>query len=149
VNSYRAVVATFVLVGFVTFSVFLVLNANTGNATEWERWVYVFGAAEAIAFAGLGWVFGREINRERAVSAEASAEEAQQQAKDELAKGSTLAGLVIAGKRAMEDGAEGPPAPGGPAVEQMGPGPAASGGAPALAALAAAADFAATNYGVE
>jgi hypothetical protein len=148
VNSYRAVIATFVLIGFVTFSVFLVLNANTKEGTEWERWIYVFGAAEAIAFAGLGWVFGREINRERAVSAEAQAEAAQEEAKTEQAKGRTLAGMVIGGQRAMEAG--GAPAAavaGGGGVERMGAAEAApEASASALAALGAAADYANSVY---
>lgn len=96
-NGFRAVIAVFVLVAFTAFCVFLILNAGTDTASEWERWIYVFGAAEAIAFAGLGWVFGREINRERAESAEGSAEEANQEAKKEAAKGATLAGLVFGG----------------------------------------------------
>ncbi len=93
----RTVVALVVIVAFAAFSVFLVTNADTKEATEWERWVYVFGATEAIAFAAVGWLFGREVNRERAVKAEASADKAQQEAVTELQKGTALAGMVAEG----------------------------------------------------
>ena len=132
-KGFRAVMASAVLIAFIVFCVFLVLNADTKNASEWERWVYVFGAAEAIAFAGLGWVFGREINRERAVNAEESAAEAHEEAKDEKAKGAALAGLV--------KGAQAAP-PGGD-LEPMGPGAAPAGG------LASAVAFAEKHYGLD
>lgn len=96
-DRFRAVVAIVVTAAFLVFGLFLVLNADTADATEWERWVYVFGAAEAIAFTAIGWMFGREVNRQRAENAEGNAESAQAAAQEELAKGATLAGLVRGG----------------------------------------------------
>ncbi len=93
-NTARAILAIFVTLVFIAFGVFLVVNANTADATEWERWVYVFGAAEAIAFAGIGWMFGREVNRQRAEEAEGQAQKALSQAQSEAEKGAKLAGLV-------------------------------------------------------
>jgi hypothetical protein len=84
------------------FAIFLVTNADTQDQTEWERWVYVFGAVQAIAFAAIGWVFGREVNRERAEKAEQRADEAKQNETAENVKGAKLAGLVVAGAGGTE-----------------------------------------------
>ncbi len=93
-DRFRAVVAIVVTLIFVGFGAFLVIEAGDAESTTWERWVFVFGAAEAIAFAALGWVFGREVNRQRAEKAEENAEKAQTKAQTEEAKGSALAGMV-------------------------------------------------------
>src|SRR6478672_11068471 len=82
----RVAFAIVVVVAFGAFATFLVANADTGNQQEWERWVYV-----------IGWVFGREVNRERAENAEQRADDAQQGEAAERDKGSKLAGMVVAG----------------------------------------------------
>ncbi len=114
-DAFRAVFAVIVVAAFITFGVFLVINADTGDSTEWERWVYVFGAAEAIAFAAVGWMFGKEVNRQRAESAEATAEQAQEEALKEHGKGAKLAGMVLAeggaGQEAQEVAGGGTPPP--------------------------------------
>lgn len=102
--------AVAVVGGFAAFAVFLVANADTREQAEWERWVYVFGAVEAIAFAAIGWLFGREVNRERAEKAEDAAEQANEEAAQNREKGAKLAGMVIAGgsgRRLEEMGATG------------------------------------------
>jgi hypothetical protein len=96
-DKVRLTFAVVITIVFVAFGAFLVTNADTTNQTEWQRWVYVFGAAEAIAFAALGWVFGREVNRQRAETAERDAESAKEQTQEEMTKGATLAGLVVGG----------------------------------------------------
>ena len=101
-NIVRAAFASVVVIAFAVFATFLVVNADTQNQAEWERWVYVFGAVEAIAFAAVGWVFGREVNRERAEKAEERADEAQENEAAERAKGAQLAGLVVAGAGGAE-----------------------------------------------
>ena len=98
----RVVFAVVVILAFAAFAIFLVANANTRNQTEWERWVYVFGAVEAIAFAAIGWMFGREVNRERAENAEKRADDAEDNEKAERGKGATLAGMVVAGAGGSE-----------------------------------------------
>jgi hypothetical protein len=85
------------IVALGAFAVFLVLNAGTKDATEWERWVYVFGAVEAPAFTAIGWLFGREVNRQRAEAAEQRAEKAETQKTEARTDGATLAGLVVGG----------------------------------------------------
>lgn len=52
---------------------------------------------EAIAFAAIGWVFGREVHRERAEKAEQRAQTAETEKTVEHRKGAKLAGMVIGG----------------------------------------------------
>jgi hypothetical protein len=91
--------AVFVTIAFAVFATYLVVNADTKNQTEWQHWVYIFGSVEAIAFAAVGWVFGKEVNRERAEKAEDSAKTARKDAKETAQKGSHLAGMVKASSR--------------------------------------------------
>jgi cytochrome bd-type quinol oxidase subunit 1 len=96
-NWVRAAFAGLVTVAFGAFAAYLVLNADTTNQTEWQRWVYIFGSVEAIAFTAVGWVFGKEVNRQRAESAEGAAKAATKEVKETHQKASKLAGMVIAG----------------------------------------------------
>jgi cytochrome bd-type quinol oxidase subunit 1 len=119
-NAVRVLFAVVVMVAFAVFAYFLVENADTQDQMEWERWVFVFGAVEAIAFAAIGWIFGREVNRERAEKAETRAETAADKEKAERAKGAKLAGMVIGGAGEGAGGLESPGAGGrgaGAAVE--------------------------------
>jgi hypothetical protein len=53
----------------------------TGSAIgeiEWGRNAFLYGGIEALAYAAAGFLFGREVNRQRAESAEANADKAQQ-----------------------------------------------------------------------
>ena len=45
---------------------------------QWARLQYLFGAVQAVAFAGAGWLWGREVHREQARNAEARLDKAQQ-----------------------------------------------------------------------
>jgi cytochrome bd-type quinol oxidase subunit 1 len=96
-NVVRVMVAIVLAIAFVAFAAFLTFNADTTNATEWDRWVYVFGAAEAVAFTAVGWLFGREVNRKRAESAEVRAHDAEHQKDTAEHHGIALAGLVVGG----------------------------------------------------
>ena len=119
-DKVRVIFAVAIIVAFALFAAFLVSNADTRDQSEWERWVFVFGAIEAIAFAAVGWVFGREVNRQRAEKAEQKAEQATADASNTRATGAKLAGLVIGGsggeqgrRRLEEMGAGGTGAVGG------------------------------------
>jgi hypothetical protein len=57
------------------------IGANAPEA-QWVRAAYLFGSVEAIAFAAAGFLFGREVNRQRAEKAEARADKAQKEAGD-------------------------------------------------------------------
>lgn len=96
-NVVRAIVAVGLAGAFVALAVFLVLNADTTNANEWDRWVYVFGTTEAVAFTAVGWLFGREVSRKRADTAEVRANTAEQQKDTAEQQGRTLAGMVLGG----------------------------------------------------
>jgi hypothetical protein len=43
----------------------------SANQREWARLQYAFGSIEAIAFAAAGWLWGKEVHRQQAASAEA------------------------------------------------------------------------------
>ncbi len=66
------VVGVGILAGFALFMMFLLQWLSLGDS-EWNRAIYLLGGVEAIAFAAAGYFFGKEINRKRAESAEASA----------------------------------------------------------------------------
>lgn len=50
------------------------------NETLWGRYVYLFGGLEVMAYAATGFLFGREVNRQRAEQAEKRAATAQDKA---------------------------------------------------------------------
>ena len=57
------------LIGFTIFLKFLVGKVAAPDS-EWIRLMDLFGSVEAIVFAAAGFIFGREVNRQRANSAE-------------------------------------------------------------------------------
>lgn len=54
------------------------LTGSTTTELEWGRNAFLYGGVEALAYAAAGFLFGREVNRKRAESAEANADKAQQ-----------------------------------------------------------------------
>lgn len=100
-------VAAVLIVGFVVLTVFMLSWADTSDAV-WKNRVYVFSSVEAIVFTAVGWIFGREVHRAQAESAQKDADDAKESAKqqsqlahqkaeevaDERAKGMRLAGAV-------------------------------------------------------
>jgi hypothetical protein len=69
------VVSVVILVAFGILMLYMLAIANDKGTDEkiWGRQTFIFGAAEAIAFTAIGWMFGREVNRQRAETAEAQA----------------------------------------------------------------------------
>jgi hypothetical protein len=70
---------------------------------EWSRSAYLYAGVEAIAYAAAGFLFGREVHRQRAEQAEERAEVAQKQATEatekaveETVKGQTLKQVINA-----------------------------------------------------
>ena len=61
---------------------------DTADEVHWARRAMLYGAIEAIAFAAVGWVFGREVNRQRADNAETKAKEAEAKALEEAKQAS-------------------------------------------------------------
>ncbi|MEV0788650.1 hypothetical protein [Kribbella sp. NPDC050459] len=91
----KMIFAAVVTAIFIAGAILLITRADSSNPDQWARLVYVFGAFEAIAFTAVGWVFGAEVNRQRADSAEKRADQATQEKDTEAEKGRTLAGMVI------------------------------------------------------
>jgi len=91
-------VAVLIAYGVVTWFLF----KNVGVATEtWTRYTFLFGGLEAIAFAAVGYLFGKEVHRQQAENAEkradnatAEASAANQKAADSERKGRDLADFV-------------------------------------------------------
>ena len=117
-----AAVTVVSLVAF--FLLVLYLLPRTGESElVWTRSVYLLTAVQAIAFAAVGWLFGREVHRNQAQVAEKRADEAQQHrdqadreraeaeksAAAERAKGGTFAATVYSilnGQTATEEPVE-------------------------------------------
>lgn len=60
----------------------LEMLSKTGeqNETTWTRLLYLYHGIESLAFAAAGFIFGREVQRQRVRDAEVRATEATQQA---------------------------------------------------------------------
>ncbi|GEM84005.1 hypothetical protein [Meiothermus hypogaeus] len=67
-----------VLGGFAVLVVYM-FSLLASSETTWSRALYLFAGVEAMAFAAAGYLFGREVNRQRAESAERRASQAEQQ----------------------------------------------------------------------
>ena len=87
--------------------------ADNADVTEtlWGRYVYIFGALEAIVFTAVGWIFGREVHRTAAEAASQDAARSRQEAErtreqaaaaeDQAEKGRALAEAVKASVGAL------------------------------------------------
>lgn len=77
----------FALIILVAYSLFLkyLLGKTQVEDNEWMKLTYIFGSLEAIVFTAVGFIFGREVNRSRAVTAEKDADKAKKD-KKKLAK---------------------------------------------------------------
>jgi len=71
--------ALFVLVGYGLFLRHLALHSNPKDVGDdhWVRLVFLFSSVEAIAFAAVGFIFGKEVNKTRAETAEKDAKQAK------------------------------------------------------------------------
>jgi len=97
------ILAVFILAGYAFFLYFLIGKASTEvDEKIWTRLIYLFAGVEAIVFSAAGFIFGRQVNRGRALKAEKDAKEAQKNEKEatasaskEKAKGENLAQLIL------------------------------------------------------
>lgn len=96
----RFVLATIVLIIalFVYVVAILALWGEVDAAEpDWTRRVFLLSGIEAITFAAVGWLFGREVNRgaaETAKEAQGKAEEKTEEAATERTKGRDIADLI-------------------------------------------------------
>lgn len=104
---------------------------------EWNRAAYLFAGVEAIAYAAAGFLFGREVHRQRAEQAEqrASSEQqraatAEKKATEENTKGKALKQVIEVKKSSLQrsaadmEGLEsfragGPPAAGQTDIDEL------------------------------
>jgi hypothetical protein len=95
----RAAATATAIVALVVLVVFIVIlwgkADDPNNETAWARWTFLLAGIEAIAFAGAGFMFGREVNRATAEQAT----EAQQNAQESAAE----AAAAKAGLEAVRD----------------------------------------------
>lgn len=61
------------------------MNKTHTDDKEWVKLTYIFSSVEAIVFTAVGFVFGKEVSRSRAISAEKREEKAKNE-KRELAR---------------------------------------------------------------
>jgi hypothetical protein len=73
-------VALLAIIGFAIMAIWMLQNLSL-KEPEWTRATLVYGSVEAIAFAAVGYLFGKEVHREQAQSAEANAKDAKADAK--------------------------------------------------------------------
>jgi hypothetical protein len=72
----------------------MMLGMLRASEQEWSRAVYVFSGVQAIACAAAGFLFGREVHRGRAETAERHAQAARIAAEDAEQRGAELAEAV-------------------------------------------------------
>lgn len=78
-NKIAPFVAIAALVGYAAF-VFVMLGRTSELELAWTRDLYLLSGVEAVALAGAGFVFGKEVHRQQAEAAQARAEDAEQKA---------------------------------------------------------------------
>lgn len=103
---WTAVVALLAL-GAAGFAV--AMQVTTAIERDWQRYTHLLGIVQAVAFSGAGWLWGREVHRTEAVSAnrraaanEDKAVAATSEAASVRGKLQTLVGAIVE-KGAMVD----------------------------------------------
>lgn len=78
-DSLAAVVAVSALLMFLVLVILMFLQ-RSGSDAAWSRLVYLLTGVEAVAFAGAGWVFGKEVHRGEVQRAEEQVQTEQKRA---------------------------------------------------------------------
>jgi hypothetical protein len=82
-------------------------KADTAQEPEWTRLVFLLTGIEAITFAAIGWLFGREVNRVRAEKAEEKEAESRVEADAANREAASVKATGRAIRRALEPGEAG------------------------------------------
>ena len=93
-NAFRAAITIVLLAAFASFILYLIHKSNVAEL-RWDRLTYLFNGVEAIVFAAVGWLFGREVHRAQAASAEQRAGQERQRADQAQGQASQLSQDVI------------------------------------------------------
>ena len=78
------ITAIAVLIAFGVLVAWMLITATTKNGTQWDRQVFIFTSVEAIVFTAAGALFGVEVKRQQASSADSRAEAATARATEAL-----------------------------------------------------------------
>ncbi|MBU2947398.1 hypothetical protein [Zobellia uliginosa] len=111
--TFENMIALAVLIAYGIFIYFLIGKVDSGDPS-WSRLIYLFSGVEAIVFAAVGFLFGKEVNRKRAEKAETEKKEVEEQKekiKDEKVaehnKGLVLGAMIMQAeggqKKSMEN----------------------------------------------
>lgn len=73
------IIAVILLAAFAGLILYFLKHLDMAEP-KWSRATYLFGSVEAIVFAAIGWLFGKEVHREQAQQAEERADRNQQTA---------------------------------------------------------------------
>jgi hypothetical protein len=103
VDTFKSVVALIVAVASLAATGVLIafLFGKVGDE-NWDAYIYLLAGVEAISFAAAGWLFGKEVHREQAETAEEARKDAEAnrveaigQAADEHRKGVEVGRAVL------------------------------------------------------
>lgn len=86
--------------GTVIKQMFGLTDPATVGEIQWGRNAYLYAGVEALAYAAAGFLFGREVNRQRAERAEENADRAQR----ETGAAQRVAAQSVANGRALAEG---------------------------------------------
>ncbi len=88
--------AVLVLMAYAYFIVFMVNKTSLGEGQElqWSRLVFLFSGVEAIVFAAVGFVFGREVHRSKAEAADTRAQNAENKTQEAQKKAGEIEGRM-------------------------------------------------------
>lgn len=95
------VIALVVIVGFGLMVWYLVNSANSSTDIGWQRLTFVFSGVQAIVFTAVGWLFGREVSKKQAETAQAHADSANEAEKAALTSAADLEARGNAAKAAI------------------------------------------------
>ena len=104
-------VAVVVALAYIVFVGVMWDHVDDGDA-DWSRRMLLFGGLEAIVFAAVGWLFGKEVNRGAVEAAEQANERANEETRERATaeqKGRTLADAVRSASEGRETARVAPP----------------------------------------
>lgn len=87
-SGFALLMTLVVLIGGAYLINFL-LGKVAANQAEWDRYVYLLTGVEAVVFAAVGWLFGKEVHREQAQQADDQVKAANKRADDAQANKAT------------------------------------------------------------
>ena len=112
ISSLQYVIAISLLIAYGFFIYFLIGKVDSGDPS-WSRLIYLFSGVEGIVFAAVGFLFGKEVNRQRAEKAETekkAVEEQKEKIKDEKVaehnKGLVLGAMIMQAENGQKKSAD-------------------------------------------